>query len=67
MGSRMREIESLGSVMDDRNIAIKAALSQVEDVDYADAISRLSRQQMVLEAAQKSYVSVTHLSLFNFL
>jgi flagellar hook-associated protein 3 FlgL len=67
MGSRMNEVQSLGTVMDDRNLAIQTALSQVEDVDYADAISRLSRQQMMLEAAQKSFVSTTHLSLFSFL
>lgn len=67
MGSRMQEIESLQNVMGARDIATRAALSQIEDLDYAAAISTLSRQQLVLEAAQKSYVGVTRLSLFNLL
>lgn len=67
MGSRMQEIEGLQNGMSARDTAVKAQLSQLEDVDYAAAISTLSRQQLVLEAAQKSYVGVTRLSLFNLL
>ena len=67
MGSRMQEITSLQSVMGSRDIATKSALSQVEDLDYAAAISTLSQQQLVLQAAQKTYASVTKLSLFEFL
>lgn len=67
MGVRMNEVESLQTVSGAHDISMKTALSNIEDVDYADAISRLSRQQMVLEAAQKSFVSVTRLTLFNFI
>jgi len=67
MGSRMQEIESLQNIVGARDTATKSALSQIEDLDYAAAISTLSRQQLVLEAAQKSYVGVTRLSLFNLL
>jgi flagellar hook-associated protein 3 FlgL len=67
MGSRMQEIEGLQNAASARDTMVKGQLSQLEDVDYAAAISTLSRQQLVLEAAQKSYVGVTHLSLFNLL
>jgi flagellar hook-associated protein 3 FlgL len=67
MGSRLQEIQSLQNVMGARDTATQSALSKIEDLDYAAAISTLSQQQLVLEAAQKSYVGVTHLSLFSLL
>lgn len=67
MGSRMQEIQSLQNVMGARDTATQSVLSQIEGLDYAAAISTLSRQQLVLEAAQKSYVGVTQLSLFSLL
>ena len=41
--------------------------SQLEDLDYAEALSRLSLQSVVLEASQQSFVKVSSLSLFNLL
>lgn len=67
MGVRMKEVETLETVSSTHDISMKTALSNIEDVDYADAASRLARQQMVLEAAQKSFVTVSHLTLFNFI
>lgn len=67
LGSRMQEMDGLQSSMGARDIAVQAQLSKLEDIDYAAAISTLSRQQMVLEAAQRSYVGVTKMSLFSFL
>ena len=67
MGARMNEIQSLQASMSDQDTSLKTALSQIEDVDYASAISQLSKQQLILEAAQKSFVSVTSLSIFNFM
>ena len=67
LGSRMQEIDGLQSSTSARDTAVQAQLSQLEDVDYAAAVSMLSRQQLVLEAAQKAYVGVTKMSLFSLL
>jgi flagellar hook-associated protein 3 FlgL len=42
-------------------------LSKLQDVDYAQAISDLTRKQVQLEAAQQSFLKVSQLSLFNYL
>jgi len=42
-------------------------LSDIQDVDYAEAISRLNLQLTALQAAQQTYVKVQGLSLFNYL
>ena len=45
----------------------KAARSEIEDVDYAEAVSNLSRQETALQAAQQTFGRVTNLSLFDFI
>ena len=43
------------------------SLSQIEDIDIAEAASRLSLQAITLEAAQQSFIRIQGLNLFNFL
>jgi flagellar hook-associated protein 3 FlgL len=66
IGARMNEIESLASAGEDLNLNYEQTLSRLRDVDYAAAISQLTQQQGYLEAAQKSFLRVTGLSLFNY-
>jgi flagellar hook-associated protein 3 FlgL len=42
-------------------------LSELQDLDYTQAVTQLSMQQVTLEAAQKSFVKTSGLSLFNFI
>jgi flagellar hook-associated protein 3 FlgL len=46
---------------------LQAAASQLGDLDYAAAISKMSQQTMSLQAAQQSFASIAKLSLFNYL
>ncbi|MDZ4251617.1 MAG: flagellar hook-associated protein FlgL [Sulfuritalea sp.] len=67
VGSRMNELESLGSLNEDLGLQYQQTLSTLQDVDYAKAVSDLSRKQFELEAAQQSFFKISQLSLFNFL
>lgn len=67
IGSRMNEIESLGSLNDSLGFQYQQTLSNLQDLDYAKAISDLTRKQTDLQAAQQSFVKISQLSLFNFL
>jgi flagellar hook-associated protein 3 FlgL len=67
VGSRMTQADALASLGSDLGIQYEQVLSQLQDVDYTQAISQLTRQQTGLDAAQKSFMRVTGLSLFNFL
>ena len=66
IGSRQNEIDALANVGEDLNLNYAQTLSRLRDVDYAEAITRLTQQQTYLEAAQKSFLRVTGLSLFNY-
>jgi flagellar hook-associated protein 3 FlgL len=67
VGSRMQEVDALKGLSEDFSLQYEKALSLLQDVDYAAAISDFTRQQAYLEAAQKSFVKVASLSLFEFL
>lgn len=66
-GSALAELDGHEVVNDDRSLEHQGRLSAVEDVDYAQAISELTRRQTSFEAAIQSYSVVSKLSLFNYL
>lgn len=67
VGARLQELDALDSLGEDLALQYQQILSQLQDVDYAQAISDLSRQQTYLEAAQRSFLRVSALSLFEYL
>lgn len=67
VGSRLKEIESTQSTGEELHLNYEQTISSMRDVDYAKAISDLTQQNMYLEAAQKSFLKVSGLSLFNFI
>lgn len=66
-GARLQELDSLNNSGEDRHLQYSQILSDLQDLDYTQAITQLSQQQVTLEAAQRSFVSISKLSLFNFL
>jgi flagellar hook-associated protein 3 FlgL len=67
LGARLQELDSLASSNDERSLQYDATLSQLQDLDYNQALSDFSRQQLALEAAQKSFLQVSGLSLFSMM
>ncbi len=67
VGSRLKELDYLDSAGDDTNLQYATTLSGLQEVDVVKAISLFSQQQVTLEAAQKSYKTLTGLSLFNYI
>jgi flagellar hook-associated protein 3 FlgL len=64
-GAQLAELDSLSSINSSRSIAYSKTLSDIEDLDYTKATTDFAKQQLALEAAQKSFLSVSGLSLFN--
>jgi len=67
LGTRLRETDAVISINEDLDLSYESRLSELGDLDYARAISDLTFQQMHLEAAQKSFVRISELSLFRVL
>jgi flagellar hook-associated protein 3 FlgL len=66
-GGRLNTVERQKDVNDDFILTMEISRSDVEDLDYAEAVTRFNKQQVALEAAQKSFVEIQGLSLFNFI
>lgn len=67
IGSQLVEVEQLGFIGSDLDLQYQTTLSDLQDLDYNEAISRLTQQRTFLEAAQQSFLKTTGLSLFNYL
>jgi flagellar hook-associated protein 3 FlgL len=66
-GATLRELDALSTGNDDRNLQLDTSLSRLNDLDYNKALSDYARQQLSLDAAQKSFAKVSGLSLFDYL
>jgi flagellar hook-associated protein 3 FlgL len=67
IGARLSEVDSLESINADTQLQYQEAISNLQDLDYAKAISDLTRKQTDLQAAQQSFVQISRLSLFEYL
>jgi flagellar hook-associated protein 3 FlgL len=46
---------------------MQSSLSEIEDIDLAEAVSRFEQDMLALQAAQQSFNMVQSLTLFNYL
>lgn len=67
IGTRLVEVDDLDGVGDNIDLQYSETLSSLQDLDYAEAITRLTRQQTELQAAQQSFARISQLSLFDYL
>lgn len=66
VGTRLHELDALEDFGQELDLQYQQSLSAVEDLDYAQALSDISQQQIILEAAQKSFVMTSGMTLFDY-
>ncbi|MEB0135241.1 flagellar hook-associated protein FlgL [Actimicrobium sp. CCC2.4] len=66
-GARLQELDTLDNEGDNRSLQYASTLSNLQDLDYAKAVSELTQNQLTLQAAQQSFVKIANLSLFNYI
>jgi flagellar hook-associated protein 3 FlgL len=67
IGARQNTLDSVRALNEGVSVVNQDVLSQIRDLDYAEAISQLSLETFTLEAAQQSFARISNLSLFRFL
>ncbi len=67
LGARINSVESQEGVNEGYELYLNKNLSEVRDLDYAEAASRMNMQLVGLQAAQQVYQKVQGLSLFNYI
>lgn len=66
-GARLNELDVIDAVGSNRMLNYEQTLSDLVDLDYAEAISEYSLRQVGMQAAQKAFVDIKGLSLFNYM
>ena len=67
VGARLNALDGQEDINSSYIIQIKENLSDVEDLDYSEAVSDLNLKLTGLEASQKAFTRVQGISLFNYL
>lgn len=65
IGARINMLESTQEQHLDTELVSNTILSDLRDLDYAEAASRLSTETLILQAAQASFLRISELNLFS--
>lgn len=67
VGARLSAIDAQSTSSSALTLQLNSTMSNLRDLDYAAAVTKLNQQIVGLQAAQASYVKTQNLSLFNYI
>jgi len=67
VGADLSVVDMQNNVLDQVMLRLQTTRSDIEDLDYTEAITRMNKDQLALEAAQSSFAKISQLSLFKYL
>ena len=67
VGTDLNVVDSQNNVLDEITLRLKTTMSDIQDLDYTEAITKMNKDQLALEAAQSSFAKISKLSLFNYI
>ena len=67
MAGRFSALNSQENLLEDTSLRLEILLSGEQDLDYAKAVTELSRESLALQALQASFTKISQLSLFNYI
>lgn len=65
-GSDQQVVQSQIDVLKETTLRLQSTLSSIEDLDYTEAVNRMNKEMMALEAAMGSFSKISKLSLFDY-
>jgi flagellar hook-associated protein 3 FlgL len=67
IGSAMNVVENQRAVLDETRLQLKTVLSQMEDLDYTEAVTEMQKKMLALQASQSSFAQISRLNLFEYI
>lgn len=67
VGSRIKSAKSLDMAQEDLALTNEKIRGKIQDLDYLDAMGRVSQIELAMNTTQKTYSKLSQLSLFNHL
>jgi flagellar hook-associated protein 3 FlgL len=66
-GARLNAVSAAAATAQSQQTTLQTSISQISDTNYAAATTRLSTEELALQAAQSSYASMMQLTLFKYI
>jgi flagellar hook-associated protein 3 FlgL len=67
VGARLNAVSAASTTAQSQQTTLQTSISQISDTNYAAATTRLSTEELALQAAQASYASMMQLTLFKYI
>jgi flagellar hook-associated protein 3 FlgL len=67
VGSDMNVVTGQRAVLEETKLQLQTVLSAAEDLDYTEAVTKMQKQMLALEASQASFAQISRLSLFDYI
>jgi flagellar hook-associated protein 3 FlgL len=67
VGSAMNVVTNQTAVLEETRLQLKTVLSDIEDLDYTEAVTEMQKRMMALEASQASFAQISRLNLFDYI
>ena len=67
VGSAMNVVSNQTAVLEETRLQLKTVLSEIEDLDYTEAVTEMQKRMMALEASQASFAQISRLNLFEYI
>lgn len=67
IGAAVNKLDNQVTLAEENMLRMKSTLSQAEDTDYTEAITKMNKDMLALEAAQSSFAKIAQLNLFDYI
>ena len=63
----MNVVDNQLAVIDETRLQLKTVLSEIEDLDYNEAVTEMQKRMLSLQASQASFAQISRLNLFEYI
>lgn len=67
VGARQNRVDAVESRIKDSNLALQSMLSKIEDIDYAETVTKLKSEESIYQASLAATAKIIQPSLMDFL
>ena len=67
VGTSLNIADMQSSILGEVNLRLQTTLSDIQDLDYTKAITKMNKDELALQAAQSGFAKISKLSLFNYI
>ena len=67
VGTTMQTATTQASILSETTVTLKSTLSNVQDLDYTAAITKMNKDELALQAAQSTFAKISQQSLFKYI